>query len=433
MDTRPNIAPVVTSDCTSSLFVQPQQAQGIIATGQVALTPTTVFHFQLIENGSKVRFGLEHTSNRPVWLGLAASPNGYMVGSDAVIGVPPSDEDGGPTQPTAYRLMGQTIDGVQPDPTTVLVDATIESTFSSSDDPNKYVTVMEYTKTLNDPADHVPITGGTSSAIDTFLYAVGEGHVLAYHEHRGQFQIDLSHCVTGSARVDPATAIVSSSAWTNSGLFALHGFLAALAWAFLTPFAITVAWFRTLVPSSWIYIHVFANVLSVFLTITTFLVALFGVGRQDGGDHFTKAHHWVGTFLLIFASYQVTNGFLRPPVERKDTSSSSQPPDVILLGGMIPVPRTPRELWHTLHQLTGLTVLAMGMYQVASGLNLYAMRFQTSSIAHYYWAYVGLFVLSLIALKAYVLREEDKARQGVLQAVCTTEPEEDGLPPTALS
>ena len=41
----------------------------------------------------------------------------------------------------------------------------------------------------------------------------------------------------------------------------------------------------------------------------------------------------------------------------------------------------------------------------------------------YYFVYVGLFFLSLVALKIWVTREEDKARQGVAQAVSTTEPQ----------
>jgi hypothetical protein len=72
--------------------------------------------------------------------------------------------------------------------------------------------------------------------------------------------------------------------------------------------------------------------------------------------------------------------------------------------------------------MSGLTALVVGIYQMQSGLKLYAMRFQVTSMVNYYWMYVGIFGVSLIAMKLYVIREEDKARQGVLQAVSTTEP-----------
>lgn len=325
--------------------------------------------------------------------------------------------------------MNQLSSGIQENPDTSLENANIESTTT---DDGQERTILKFTKPLwGDSNEPVPILRVEQGATATFLYAVGEGRELAYHQHRGQFRLDLTQCGGTIAISGSANAKADSKVWTNHKLFAAHGFFAALAWAFFTPFAVTVAWFRILVPSSWIYIHVFANVFTVLLTVLAFALAIGGVAKQDGGDHFSKTHHWIGTLLVAMSAFQVTNGFLRPPVERKDhppTSMHHTPPPQQVCLGIFPIPRTPREAWHTTHRTTGLTALAMGIYQIQSGLRLYAMRFQTSSIVNYYWMYVGIFLVILIVLKLYVIREEDRARQGVLQAVRTSEPSPEDEP-----
>ena len=117
----------------------------------------------------------------------------------------------------------------------------------------------------------------------------------------------------------------SGSGMTHLGAFAAHGTIATLAWGIASPFAITVAWFRTLVPSSWIYIHVFSNVLSFFFTLIAVIVAISAMSIQPAGagGHFSDPHHWVGLVLLVAVTFQVMNGFLRPPVEKKDPYAAS--------------------------------------------------------------------------------------------------------------
>jgi hypothetical protein len=361
---------------------------------------------------------------RETWLGVAASTNGYMIGSSAVIGVPGNDNLARP--PKHYTLKDQDLAGLMEDESVTLLDATIVST-ASPDDPSTYTTILKYTKVLEDPNDPVPITAG----LTTFLYAVGISRELAYHEHRGSFRLNLEDC--GGSISGLGTN--GDDAWTNHGTFAAHGFFAVLAFGLASPFAVTVAWFRTLVPASWIYIHVFANVFSFLATMIAFFVAVAGISKQEGAAHFHKGHHWVGLMLFFVAIFQVINGFLRPPVPRKDANPNAHathaththanntthtPNDTFL--GVIPIPRTPREAWQLMHRVAGLAAIVMGIYQIQSGLGLYAERFQTNSMVKYYWIYVALFFLSLVGLKFWVLLEEDKARRGVMQAVSTTEP-----------
>jgi hypothetical protein len=422
-DSRPNISPTVSAECTSTIL---GEGPGI---GKVALTPASTFSFQILDN-NKVQIALEHVTSHPVWLGVASSPNGYMVGSSAIIGSSGNDALA-ISPPQRYSLTDQRSSGIQVNPDVALENASIEST-TTNDGQER--TILKFTKPLwGDSNEPVPILHVEQGATATFLFAVGEGRELAYHQHRGQFRLDLSQCGGAIAIRGSDNGEADSKVWTNHSLFAAHGFFAALAWAFFTPFAVTVAWFRILVPASWIYIHVFANVFTVLFTVLAFALAIGGVAKQDGGDHFSKTHHWIGTVLVAISVFQVTNGFLRPPVERKDPPPGSNgmlhtlPPQQVFLG-IFPVPRTPREAWYAVHRTTGLTALAMGIYQMQSGLKLYAMRFQTSSIVNYYWMYVSIFLVGLIVLKLYVIREEDRARQGVLQAVSTTEPSPEDEP-----
>jgi hypothetical protein len=396
-ETSSNAAPIISGKCGESSVLDGTDA------GQVDLTPTLQFHWKLVGRGTKIQIALAYTGE-DAWLGVATSTNGKMVGSSAVIGaVDGTDNLGIP--PTHYNLNDQDPTGVVADASVLLEDATITSA-SSSGDASKTTTILQFTRMLNDPNDAIPITAG----LTTFLYAVGASRELAYHEHRGAFQINLEDC---------GGTIVAVGTWTRHGLFAFHGFLATMAWALASPFAVTVAWFRNLVPASWIYIHVFANVFTFLATLVAFIVVIIGITKEDAADHFSKAHHWVGLILMLLATFQVINGFLRPPVQRKDTNQTTAQ-DTIL--GIIPIPRTPRETWQLMHRLSGLLAIVLGIYQVQSGLGLYALQFQTTSVVMFYWIYVGLFISGIVGLKVWVHREEEKARQGVMQAVSTSEP-----------
>jgi cytochrome b561 len=410
-----NTSPVIAGNCNSNILGA--------KSAQVALTPTLTFHWKLVSN-TKVQMALEYIGDE-VWLGLASSFNGQMIGSTAIIGVPGTDDKAQP--PTQYTLTAQNLAGVKIDGSAAtLQDREIVSekmdTGSSS---SKHRTVLTFTKTLNDPNDQVPIT---KDGLNTLLYAAGSSRDLAYHEHRGSFRLNLNEC-DGDVLVDGD----QKGGWTNHGTFAAHGFFAILAWGFASPIAVAVAWFRTLVPTSWIYIHVFFNASTFIMTFLAFWIAVGGVGKSDGSDHFSKLHHYVGLILMVLVTVQVLNGFLRPPVERKDRSAPATAQDTKdTLFGCFHIPDTPREMWQWIHRSSGLTALALGVYQISSGLGLYADRFGTISLVKYFFIYVGLFLVSLVGLKMYVSREEDNARRGVVQAVNTSDIELEDEEPQIL-
>jgi len=370
-----NTSPVVIGSCDSTLEEADMMVQ---------LSPSLTFHWTLIEDATTPVLNgiLEYDGEG--WLGFGVSPNGEMIGSTAIIGLPGTGEE-----PAQYNLQGKTLD-----------DINQTESFSS---PEKAVitqaggkTILRFVKVLTDDASN---GGFTENGLNAFIFAAGTSNELGYHQHRGSFRINLNSCEEGIA----GSSAGSSPQMRKQGSFAAHGMLAVLAWGVATPFAVTVAWFRTLVPSSWIYIHVFANVLSYTLTVVAVIVAITAKSKQANPAHFTKPHHVVGVALMVLMSFQVFSGFSRPPVEKKANHYND--------GHGWNVPRSKREVWYFLHRFSGVSMLGMGVYQITSGLGLYAEDFNVTSIAPWFWLYVGLFAFFLIALKVWILMEEHKARE----------------------
>lgn len=403
----PNTAPIVIGECSSSV---------LDGGGHVSLTPSLTFHWKLISS-DQVQIALENVGPE-AWLGVGSSFSGRMIGSNAVIGIPGRDQLA--MDPTQYILSAKDSAGVVPDPSATVTDGSITTSNAGGADVR---TVMKFVKQLEDSQDRVPLL---KSGLNTFLYAVGSNRDLAYHEHRGTFQLSLDDCGGSKtkSKSKPKVSVSSGSAWKNSKTFVAHGFFAMLAWALLSPVAVTIAWFRTLLPSSWIYIHVFSNVISFICSFLAFWIAVGGVAKNDAADHFSKGHHYGGLILFFFITLQTINGFLRPPVERKDANSAyDDDPD--LLFGCVRIPQTPRETWQMIHRTIGLGSLGLGIYQVSSGLGLYSERFGTKSLVWGYFIYVGLFVASLVALRMWTHSEEDKARRGGAQVVSSSDDEPD--------
>uniref|UniRef100_A0A7S1UQC6 Cytochrome b561 domain-containing protein n=1 Tax=Grammatophora oceanica TaxID=210454 RepID=A0A7S1UQC6_9STRA len=367
-----NTSPVVLAECESNL-------EG--ATHSIALTPDVTLHYGV---GEETLTGILVYQGEG-WIGHAFSADGKMVGSTAIIGKP----DEGTVE--LYSLGDQSVSGVvsAPDQSPLLAEGT-------SIKQENGVTTLRFVHLLKDGnTEWIQKTG-----LNTFLFALGvDNKFPAYHKERESYRIDLETCT--------AEALATK---TKMGAFAAHGVFATLAWAICSPFAMTVAWFRTLVPSSWIYIHVFSNVLSFFFTLIAVIVAISALSVQTNPNHFSNPHHWVGLILLIGITFQVMNGFLRPPVEKRDPYAASH---YDMENSWIKLPNSPRQLWYLTHRLMAVSMLGMAIYQIQSGLRLFARDFAVTSIAPWYWGYVGLFAACLVSLKFWIMYEEYKARRNM--------------------
>jgi len=383
-----NTSPVVTGKCQS---MNPDYEK------MVALTPNLNFFWTLHPESNLLNAMLEYQGE--AWLGLGFSQNGKMVGSTAVIGTP------GNNQVQKYKLLDKEKQSITP-----MQSQTLETPSITQEGG---VTKLAFGKLLNEGSGSGEVVL-TTKGLNTLLFAVGSGNDFDYHQHRGAFRLDLDSCSAVMAGGKSATGATHMGAW------ATHGTFAVLAWAIASPFAMTVAWFRTLVPSSWIYVHVFSNVVSFTFSLIAVIIAFASMSYQTHPSHFSEPHHWVGLVLIVAMTFQVMNGFLRPPVEKRDPYSSNAPN---YQGGgaggegetqaFFKIPRTPREIWFASHRGTGIAMLGMGIYQIQSGLDLFARNFNVESMVTWYWVYVALFGSGLISLKLWIRYEEYKARRGM--------------------
>eukprot|EP00562_Extubocellulus_spinifer_P002443 CAMPEP_0178472190 /NCGR_PEP_ID=MMETSP0696-20121128/1441_1 /TAXON_ID=265572 /ORGANISM="Extubocellulus spinifer, Strain CCMP396" /LENGTH=724 /DNA_ID=CAMNT_0020099369 /DNA_START=190 /DNA_END=2364 /DNA_ORIENTATION=- len=374
-----------------------------------ACTPEdpSYLHTETLTNGLKMHYKLNNlfsdTAASSVsvkleysglaWLGFGFSTDGKMIDSEAVIGRPDlaaADEE----KPLKYNLKGKGTTAVIPmeEARQTLTDALI-----TQDGTN---TVMTFTKILEEEGEHtidpaVPIH---------FIYAIGDGNTLAYHAKKGTIQLNLSTCLTGAG----AKTAGGTGQNSNRTMWAAHGILATLALALATPLAVTTAWFRTLVPSSWIYIHVFANVSSFFMILLSFILAVMAMSMSKNPAHFSDPHHIAGLAILMLVTFQVMNGFLRPPVEKRDPYAMESK-----IAGIITIPGTARELWKILHHCAGLVVLGVGFWQLKTGMDLYAADFTVGSWKPYFYAYLAIFGTVIVLLKLWMIWEERKARMGL--------------------
>jgi len=411
-----NTSPVVTGSCQST---NPAYEK------MVALTPTLNFFWTLHPEDNKMNALLEYSGGE-AWLGVGFSQNGKMIGSTAVIGIPGQQQQ---PEVQKYKLNDKSTDSVNPmvSEAQTLTDARISVDNNEQQEGGGITTSLQFTKLLNEGSqkDEVVLT---TRGLNTLLFAVGTDNTLGYHAHRGTFRLDLGSCsaVMGNKKSGDAAS-------SHMGAWATHGTFAVLAWAIASPFAMTVAWFRTLVPSSWIYVHVFSNVVSFTFSLIAVIIAFASMSYQTHPSHFSEPHHWVGLVLIVAMTFQVMNGFLRPPVVKRDPYGNAGGGQGGGGGGgggvagganggaggaddsqaFFKIPRTPREIWFSSHRLTGIGMLGMGIYQIQSGLNLFARNFNVESMTVWYWVYVTLFGSGLISLKLWIRYEEYKARRGM--------------------
>jgi len=219
----------------------------------------------------------------------------------------------------------------------------------------------------------------------------------------------LSECYDLPPGYEPSAQnadATKSSDKSAKGAFTAHAIMAAIAWGFAMPCAVGMAWFRQLVPTTWIYVHVSFNLLTFVLTLLAVLVGVAGVSSRKTSSHFSKGHHVVGILLFVAYTFQIGNGFLRPPVQRKDDGTPVERKPFSLNK-----PKSARELWHMIHRSIGIIMLLLGVFQIASGMRLFDENFESGRDNFFwYWTYVSLFALGLFTLKIYLLTQNKRTR-----------------------
>ncbi|KAL7517348.1 hypothetical protein ACHAWX_002278 [Stephanocyclus meneghinianus] len=212
-----------------------------------------------------------------------------------------------------------------------------------------------------------------------------------------------------------ASSSASSSPTDNSkkSAWITHGTLGALSFGLLVPIAVSSALFRDLLPTYWIYLHVFLNVATfafVLLAVGLAFATMHSLGDATEG-HLKELHHIVGLALMLLLAFQVANGFLRPPREFAEDHDDDDEDAPRVSEGRGRRETSPRAVWRGIHRTTGLVLLAGGTWQVQSGLEIFARKFGAADWGAVYLGYMGWVVFLMGGGKLWMKFQETK-REG---------------------
>lgn len=310
------------------------------------------------------------------WAGWAMSNNGgFMVGSEAVIGIPDTGEV------LKYKMDSRSLAGVQPmaQEKQTLIDTSIRQ----EDDK----TILSFTKILVE-LDEIPID---ISNDNIFLAAWGFDNSLNFHAEYGSFLLSGQVLET-----------------RKQTLWKAHGWLAAIAWGVLSPLAIACSVLRRFIPGNdlWFQCHRILNILVVAFTIAAFAIAVAAINQEtpQGAEksHFdgklSNGHRKLGLVIFIVALLQAIGGSLRPHLP----SSDEEKGPIEVLPEMKSYVRVG---WEIFHKVFGLSILGLCLYQVQLGIKTYGTLFSASNadgILAAFWTVAGTLVA--IILGGYVLR-----------------------------
>jgi hypothetical protein len=339
------------------------------------------------------------------WVGFAVSPDGRMVGSEAVIAFPP-------TVPEKYLMTSQDLSGSgvvrRPDSEQTLLGATVTQ--------ENGMTTMGFRKLLVEQGELELVVGGDNN----FLWAVGNDNSLAYHLVRAAFVVNLQPGA-GSGSVN----VIESP---NKTIWKTHGIMAALAWGVFAPLGIAASLLRSFIRGHgvWFMIHRGFMGLCVIFTIIAFSLAVYAIGDVQG-QHFSITHQKVGLSVFVIALFQVLGGIFRPhhhpPTKDgkdfgKDEDDEHEATPVIGAkkeeaveeGNEEPDEAIPeahektnaRIAFEIGHRVVGATLIGLSFYNINSGLQLYAQRFNnTNDHTTAFWAWIGAFMGVVLILTVY--------------------------------
>lgn len=128
-----------------------------------------------------------------------------------------------------------------------------------------------------------------------------------------------------------------------------HGILAAITFLFVLPASIMIVRFRTGNPGWGQRLHIFLNILAIFLVTIVFILGWFAVGPSRS---LTNPHHGIGLTIYVLMLIQLIGGAW---VRRRMLKTKSRRLSVKLM----------------LHQWLGRAIALLGIAQVPLGLTLY--------------------------------------------------------------
>jgi len=320
------------------------------------------------------------------WLGIGVNSAGEMVGGNAVI-IGKPDEPVSSVNPGKYTISDRSADGV------VLMDSSAQTLFKGSitQYTSSGTATLSFTKILDESGENAI----SKSKQTTFIYAIGsDSPYPAYHGGgRGSFKVDLSGATP---------AVVGSDANTKNytKIFAAHGIMAVIAWAFLTPIAIASSFLRSLFSTPlWFKIHMYFNCITFVLTLTAFILAVANTPREKW---FGKPHFVSGWVLMGLLTFNVLAGIFRPNANKDLRAKSVSEQVKNTLNGVKGCKIRP--IWEVLHKLIGYGTLGLALLQMQSGLKLWKSQFGTNDYLIAYWSWIVCFFIAVLFLKLFSYR-----------------------------
>ena len=309
-----------------------------------------------------------------------------MEGSEAVIGTTPNDVQ-------MYSLVKAFVEVKESSKQTLL-----NSSFTQDGDGS----VLEFTQLLDD---------GINKKIDgfgknVFIWAVGrQNNVLFGHkasgETHGALELDLSPC-DDSGDDSSGFVIVEKN---DKELLAVHGKMAIAAFAVFMPLAAVIALVRKLLPQPilnkelWFVLHAGFNAISYLLIVGLFAISIIAV-NQTNAEHFHNAHQIIGLIVFILVTIQVIWAIVRPSKNQVQSNEENNGKNVVQTNSE---PKTEKSLlrttWESSHRAIAVITLALGFYQIHSGLSLYRDIYESADYVPLFWYIMG----SLIAVSVLVV------------------------------
>lgn len=130
-----------------------------------------------------------------------------------------------------------------------------------------------------------------------------------------------------------------------------HGILAAITFIVVVPTAIFVAKYGHWNRRHSFKLHVYLQILTVFLATVILILGWFAVGPERS---LTNPHHGIGVAIYVLILFQFLWGWLMAKIERRRKTMPS---------------KIPLKIW--LHKLLGRSIAILAFVQIALGLTLY--------------------------------------------------------------
>lgn len=360
-------------------------------TDMLSITNDLTLYYSVVSTDSGDALSAKVVYQGLAWISVGVNPDGEMIGGDAIIGLPDSAVSS--TNPGKYAMSDESAAGV------VLMDSSAQTLMDGNvtQDTSAGTTTMTFTKLLAESGENEILSSGLS----TFIYAMGGDNTYpSYHSGgRGKFQLDLSG----------ATASVVASAESEKNyakIFAAHGIMAVIAWAFLTPFAVASTFLRSLFSGPlWFKIHLYFNSMSFVLTATAFVLAVLNIPREELFDD----PHFVGGWVLMgLATVQALAGAFRPHPEKKEEPVKVS--HVVTHTLKSAVGGSVRAVWEVSHKIIGAGTLALALWQMQSGLKLMTSEYGAKSYLKPYWIWIVCLLIAVLILKIFAARRWLKSR-----------------------